>query len=92
MVRSHMKSPTIRNYFLPEISVARATAAIIVKDTSAEWKSKPIIAVFIDSGEDIGTEETYTIVFLALAASLQDTVLANGALHATGSDADLSFI
>ena len=84
---SHIKSPTIRNYFRPEISAGKATAAIIVKDTSAERKSKAIIAVYIDSGEDIGAKEAYTMELSALAASLRATVLADGTLHATGSDA-----
>ena len=84
---SYTKSATIQNYFRPNVSAGKATAAIIVKDTSAEWKSKPVIAVYIDRGEDIGAEEAFTMEFLALAASLQATVLADGTLHATGSDA-----
>ena len=84
---SYIKTPTIQNYFRPKISAAKATAAIIVKDTSAEWKSKPIIAVYIDRGEEIGADEAYTMEFLTLAASLQATVQTDGSLHATGSDA-----
>ena len=65
----------------------RATAAIIIKDDTAEWKEKPVIAVHIDAGTDIGAESVFTMEYLALAGALQATTLLDGRLHATGSDA-----
>ena len=84
---SHEIHPNIRQYFRPDTTHITATAAIIIKDDTADWKSKPVLAIHIQGGHDIGAQAAYTMEFLALAASLQATVLADGKLHATGSDA-----
>ena len=84
---SHTPLPGISNYFRPDTSNANATCSIIIKDDTPDWKAKPVIAIHIDRGDEIGADAAYTMEFLALAASLQVTVLSEGRLHATGSDA-----
>ena len=84
---SHTPLPGISNYFRPDKSNANATCSIIIKDDTPDWKAKPVIAIHIDRGDEIGADAAYTMEFLALAASLQVTVLSKGRLHATGSDA-----
>ena len=79
--------PSIQQYFSPDDRLATATAAIIIKDDTSEWKSKPVLAIYMDKGEDLGIDAAYTMEFIALAASLQATVFSGGRLHATGSDA-----
>jgi hypothetical protein len=64
-----------------------ASAAIIIKDDTADWKDKPVLAVHINDGTDIGAASAFTMEYLALAGALQATVLTEGRLHATGSDA-----
>ena len=84
---SHTPQPSVKNYFRHEERHAIATCSVIIKDDTPDWKSKPVIAVHIDRGDEIGADAAFTMEFLALAASLQVTVLSEGRLHATGSDA-----
>ena len=65
-----------------------ATAAIVIKDDSSDWKFKPVLAVFIDDGSSIGSDSVFTMEYLALVGALQATVYSEGRLHATGSDAE----
>ena len=63
-----------------------ARAAIIVRDVSDHWRRKPIFALHIAEGENLGVDSVYSMEYLALAGALQ--LSANErSLHATGSDA-----
>ena len=71
----------------PDISSTRSSAAIIIKDDSAEWRNLPVIAVYISDGQDLGCESVYSMEYIALAAALQLTVFNLDRLHSTASDA-----
>ena len=77
---------SIDGYFRPHLAQRLATAAIIIKDDTPQWKSKPVIAVRITDGEALDPDSVYPMEFLALAGALQLTTHCPD-LHDTGSDA-----
>jgi hypothetical protein len=64
-----------------------SSAAIIIKDDTTSWRSKPILAVYISDGHTIHSESVYSMEFLALAGALQLSVFNIDTIHATGCDA-----
>ena len=78
---------SIEGYFRPRLAQRTATAAIIIKDDTPQWKSKPVIAIRIVEGEQLEPESVYPMEFLALAGALQlMTYCAD--IHDIGSDAE----
>ena len=77
---------SIEGYFRPHQAQRLATAAIIIKDDTPQWKTKPVIAVRITEGETLDPDSVYPMEFLALAGALQLTTHCPD-LHDTGSDA-----
>ena len=64
----------------------RASAAIIVNDTSKQCRCRPVFAMHISHGHEIGAESVYTMEYLALAAAM--LLLAHTkTLHSTVCDA-----
>ena len=84
---SYTRKVGLDNYFRMDGHDKTATASIIIKDDSHNWKSKPVLAIYIDEGSGIGSDSVFTMEYLALAGALQATVASEGRLHATGSDA-----
>ena len=60
---------SIEGYFRPHLSQRLATAAIIIKDDTPQWKSKPVIAVRIIEGETLDPDSVYPMEFLRSVAS-----------------------
>ena len=71
--------PSIEGGFRPELTQAKATASLILKDNSCDWKSKTFNVIHIHSGTDLEVNSEYTIKFLALAAALKLQTLVPGA-------------
>lgn len=78
---------SIRGYFRAQFSHVAASAAIIIKDDTAEWRSKPVLAIHIANGAELEPESVYTMEYLALAGAMQMSVFNLDKLHAIGSDA-----
>ena len=64
-----------------------ATAAIIIKDDSPMWRRKPVIALHISDGHELGPRSVYTMEYLALAGALQLSSTDDRLLN-IGSDAE----
>ena len=77
----------ILGYFRPQMARIPSSAAIIIKDDTTSWRSKPILAVYISDGHTIHSESVYSMEFLALAGALQLSVFNIDTIHATGCDA-----
>ena len=84
---SYKKLASISGFFRPLTAQVHATAAIILKDDTADWRTKPILAVHIANGAELEPESVYTMEYLALAGALQLSVFNIDRIHATGSDA-----
>ena len=84
---SYKKLAGISGFFRPLTAQVNATAAIILKDDTADWRTKPILAVHIANGADLEPESVYTMEYLALAGAMQLSVFNIDRIHATGSDA-----
>jgi len=84
---AYKKLASVEGYFRPELAKRLASAAIIIKDDSPEWKSKPVIAVRITDGDSLDPDSVYPMEFVALAGALQLAMFCP-ALHDIGSDAE----
>jgi len=80
-------SATIESYFRPSELQCMATAAIIIKDDSSMWRRKPVIALHISDGHELGPQSVYTMEYLALAGALQLSSTDDRLLN-IGSDAE----
>ena len=65
------KLASIPGYFRSSLAPRQASAAIIIKDDTSNWKRKPVIAVHIDQGQSLRPDSVYSLEFLALAGALQ---------------------
>jgi len=57
--------------FRPDRQQRQASASIIIKDTSIDWKQKDVYIIHINNGEHIQATSAYTMEFLALAAAMK---------------------
>ena len=51
---SYTPLPSLQQYFRPDAHLDTATAALIIKDDTQDWKSKPVIAMYMEKGEYCG--------------------------------------
>ena len=63
---SYASAASLSAYFHPSWWVGRASAALIVKDTSENWRRKPVFVMHISEGNEIGAESVYTMDTLPL--------------------------
>ena len=77
---------TLNSIFQPTTSIPKAAAAVVIKDNSASWRSKPIYVIRITDGEAIGASSAYSMEFLALAMAMNAS--ANISNKSTMSDAE----
>ena len=54
----------------PRDTVREAAAAIIIKDNSPTWSNKPVFAVYITDGADVGTQSAFSMEYLAFAMAM----------------------
>ena len=83
---SHLTSHSINSILQPTTAIVTASAAIVIKDNSPNWKSKPIYVVRVTEGDSIGAASAYTMEFLSLAMAM--TVGTNLSLKPVMSDAE----
>ena len=75
--RSYSITTSIEAVFRPDLQKSKATASIIIKDSSTDWIQKAVYIIHIYAGEQIQATSAYTMEFLALVAAfkLQITLL-----------------
>ena len=61
---------TVASILHPRDTVREAAAAMIIKDTSSSWRNKPVFAVHMTDGADIGTESAFSMEYLSLAMAM----------------------
>jgi len=54
----------------PRVTVRDSAAAMIIKDNSISWKNKPVFAVHMAEGADVGTQSAFSMEYLALAMAM----------------------
>ena len=67
---SYTQSPSIQQYFRPDDRLATATAAILIKYDTSDEKSKPVLAIYMDKGEDLGIDAASAMNSIVYAASI----------------------
>ena len=82
---SYKEYSSVQAILQPTTMRRKASAAIIIKDNSPDWKIRPIISIKVDEGENIGTRSAYSMEFLSLAMAM--TVAEGISTKAVVSDA-----
>ena len=85
-VGSYDTSATLKAYFHQLSPNGRASAALIIKNTTKHWRRRPMLVMYISDGRAIGATYVYTMEYLALAATLYLSAVTL-TMHATSYDA-----
>ena len=83
---SHSTSHSLSSILQPSSAIVTAAAAVVIKDNSPDWKTKPIYVVRVTDGDGIGAASAYTMEFLSLAMAM--TAGANLSSKPVMSDAE----
>jgi hypothetical protein len=50
---SYRTKPSLEAVFRPQYAESTAAASIIIKDSTVDWKTKPVYIIHIDDGEEL---------------------------------------
>ena len=67
---SYKENCNVESILHPRDTVREAAAAMIIKDNSTSWRNKPVFAVHMADGADIGTESAFSMEYLSLAMAM----------------------
>ena len=68
---SYSSQTSIEAVFRPDRQQRHASASVIIKDTSMDWKQKDVHIIHIKNGDHIQATSAYTMEFLALAVAMK---------------------